>query len=158
MQCPYCDNQHPDEAQFCPVTGKTLLGQQTNSKRFYAGLGIFSVLLMAVSLFMLFAGDGFLGNFAGPSDVINTANPAGQTVVQPTSQQSIPTKKPISTAIGTATLLPAATPEQFFASADIKYAVISDEIFKVNMRKLPGYQNKINEIDVIVEEIGRAHV
>jgi len=118
MQCPYCDNQHPANAQFCPVTGKALPSIQTTSKRFYVGMGIFSVLLMAVSIFMLLRGDRVLGNFAMPSNGIDAANPTGQSEVQPANEQSIPTKRPTSTSLPTST--PTQTPIPILSPVELK--------------------------------------
>lgn len=112
MQCPYCENQHPVDAQFCPVTGKTLPVQQTKSKGAYVGLGIFSILLAAVSLFMLIRGNGFPEILANQSTGTKIGNPASQTTIQPTSQQSIPTKRPTLTSQPTPSSQPVSTPTQ----------------------------------------------
>lgn len=55
MQCPYCSQQHPDNAQFCPVTGQqlTVTALRNRPRTSYFALGIFSAVLVMFSLWML---------------------------------------------------------------------------------------------------------
>jgi Predicted solute binding protein len=115
MQCPYCGQQHPDRAEFCPVTGHRLAMQQDRSRNFYLGLGGFSVLLVTISLLMLFqngsfskiAANLFAGNPTGqvnPSSNNPTQSPAAKRTATP-----FPTSTPRKTATPTATVRPTAT-------------------------------------------------
>ncbi len=107
MHCPYCGEQHPANTRFCPRTGKTLPVQPNTSKRFYVGLGIFSVLLIVISLFMLLDSNVSPSSSAEQSDGATVENPGSQANVQLTSQQSFPTRRSTSTPLPT--LLPTQT-------------------------------------------------
>lgn len=114
MQCPYCHNNHPDGAQFCPITGKPLSVQNTTSKRFYVGLGIFSFLLIALSLFMLLRSGQNAINSPNLSSDGDISNLTSQASAQPTDKPLLPTKKPttipIPTSIPSQTALPIPSP------------------------------------------------
>src|SRR5918996_6195626 len=131
MQCPYCGDHHPDNARFCPRTGKTLPIQQNTSKRFYVGLGILSAVLMITSLFMLLTSNGIPAN----SEAIRS--PIAQTNVQPTSEQSSSTSKPTSISLP----VPTSTPHLIRTSTpqNNPTAQIScdNNLYKVNLRRTP---------------------
>jgi len=110
MQCPYCGDNHPDNAQFCPRTGKTLSAQHNTAKRFYLGFGVFSVCLMAISLVMLLGRDGFSGNFEESPDSVELVNPVNRTNAQSTAQQGFPTGTSTSVPLPTPTLAPTSIP------------------------------------------------
>lgn len=110
MQCPYCGDNHPDSAQFCPRTGKTLPVQQNTSKRFYLGLGVFSAFLMAVSLMMFLGNDGFSGSSAEQPEGVETGNPVGQPTAQSATPQGFPTKRSTPVSLPTPTLTPTSIP------------------------------------------------
>lgn len=136
MQCPYCSDNHPDNAQFCPRTGKTLPVQQNTSKRFYVGLRILSALLMVISLFMLLTSNGISAN----SEAIR--NPTAQTNAQPTSQQSSSTSKPTSTSLPTPTSTPHLIRTSIPQNNSTAQISCANNLYKVNLRRTPGYTNK----------------
>ena len=94
MQCPYCHNDHPVGAQFCPVTGKSLAVQAATSKRFFFGLGMISFLLVAFSFFMLLGdGEDGIGVVASSQDS-EGLSPASQAGTQAVDQPPLPTREP----------------------------------------------------------------
>jgi len=102
MQCPYCGNQHPDNAQFCPVTGKTLIAPRQTPRGFFVGVGIFSISLMAVSLYMILLNGGWFENSTPPSASTETALPTSTrtptaTITPTPTTTSIPTATPVIT-------------------------------------------------------------
>jgi formylglycine-generating enzyme required for sulfatase activity len=118
MQCPYCHNQHPDGAQFCPVTGNSLSIQNATSKRLYMGLGMFSVLLMALSLFMLLRSGISTNNLPVLPPNGDRSNLTSQASAQPNDNSLPPTKKP--TAIPTPTSIPTQTALPIPSPAELK--------------------------------------
>jgi formylglycine-generating enzyme required for sulfatase activity len=124
MRCPYCAEQHPEEAQFCPVTGKTLLAQQSKSRGFYTALGLFSGLLVIVSLIMLLASNKrFIQSGENPIANSSINNPTTQSNslelnLPPNTQQRLPTQKPEATALPTST--PTQTPIPIPSPVELK--------------------------------------
>lgn len=118
MQCPYCGEQHPANAQFCPRTGKILSLPQNRLNRLYLGIGVCSVLLMTISIFMLLATKHLDGRFVGLLAGSGSGNPADQTSVQLTTQQSQFTEIP--TLIPRPTLTPTQTPVPVPSPIDLK--------------------------------------
>lgn len=118
MHCPYCGEEHPTNAKFCPRTGKTLPVQQNTSKRFYVGLGILSALLMVISLFMLLGSNISSGSSAKQLDGAGMENPGSQANVKLTSQQGFPTRIPTSTPLPT--LSPTQTSISIPSPVDLK--------------------------------------
>ena len=98
MQCPYCGEQHPDNAQFCPRTGKTLSSPSQASKRLYVGIGIFSLLLIAISLVFLLADirGGSASVLRAPENP-NGEIPGSQTNTPTFAQQRFPSEIPTLT-------------------------------------------------------------
>jgi hypothetical protein len=104
MQCPYCGEHHPDSAQFCPRTGNTLAAPVQTSKRLYVGIGIFSLLLMAVALVFLFADNGsWSGSTLNPTQDPSGGVPVSQLNTPTLTPQSIPSETPTRTSVPTST-------------------------------------------------------
>ena len=137
MQCPYCSEYHPANAQFCPRTGKTLPVQQPpSSRRFYMRLGVVSTLLIAISLIMLLSNNG---NSANPEEAQSSSD---QTIVQSTDQPGSPTKKPTSTSLPRPTSTPLFTKTSTPQKYPLAQISCADNLFKVNLRRTPGFSNK----------------
>lgn len=114
MRCPHCDNQHPDNAQFCPVTGMSIdVRGNTSRRQLFLGLGLISLLLMAGSLFMLFGGGGIAGSVADEPAATDTRPSGYQTASVPTERQKTPTERPTAlppTSLPTQTAVPIPSP------------------------------------------------
>lgn len=114
ISCPHCGQLHPADALYCPVSGVTLSVPTPSlalnpSKRLYVGIGIFSFLLMAVSLIFLLADNG---GWSG-STLQATEGPSGGILVSQPNTPT-PTPQPIPSEIPTltSTPLPTSTPTE----------------------------------------------
>lgn len=113
MQCPYCGQQHPAGAEFCPETGFVLSPAPNRSKAIYLGLGLVSVLLVTFSLIMLRGEVPFINRlFTDPNSPIGQPAPqAGPSGDQPETNnlQVLPPVSATSTSQPTATATPLPT-------------------------------------------------
>jgi len=113
MQCPYCGEQHPDNAQFCPRTGQSLLVSRQTSKRFYVGVGIFSILLMTTSVIFLLIGNiSWAETWVQERNDLNTESPINEvdTPAPTFTPQSIRSEIPTLTSVPTSTRTRVITP------------------------------------------------
>jgi formylglycine-generating enzyme required for sulfatase activity len=103
MFCPYCGQQHPSGARFCPTTGKSLpvvQVEQNPYKRFYLGLAIFSTFLIMTSSYMLFVPKGPIPTLTPTigvslSPIVTREIIAVATPVVPATLTPMPVVKPI---------------------------------------------------------------
>ena len=113
-----------------------------------SGVAIIIIICTTILLFAFLIAKLQFGTASG-FDSVSSKTPSLTITLSP---QKTPTQTK-STATTEGIIIPSitATLKSDSVSSDVQYAIISGEVFKVNMRKSPGYQNKNNETDVVVE-------
>ncbi len=106
MICPHCDQQHPDEAKFCPNTG--LLLPNKNPWRIYA-----IIVSVVAGLLLIVVGIGLLNRnllqpvtAQPPTVVVGTTTIAARTVIAPTSTIVTATAARAAAVAATSTIRP----------------------------------------------------
>lgn len=126
ISCPHCRQLHPADALYCPVTGSTLSVPPSSSalnptKWLYVGIGIFSLLLMAVGLVFLLGGNrSRSASTPQATEEPNGGIPINQVSTPSFTAQPIPSEIPTLTSTALPTSTPTETPNPIPSPVDLK--------------------------------------